>query len=131
MAKEMFSGLLGVPNSDDLHAEKLHASSDALRSGDEERGGFRSTEGSTLVADRDSGRFRDGLARAGIVPCIPGRSNRKAPIEHDKTLYKRRNLVERMFGRLKDWRRVATGHDRSAETFFGAICLAATVLFWI
>ena len=130
MAKEMFSGLLGVPNSDDLQAEKLHASSDALRSDDEERGGFRGMEGSTLIADRDSGRVRDGLTGAGIVPCIPGRSNRKVPIEHGKALYKRRNFVERMFGRLKDWRRVATRYDRSAEGFFGAICLAAIVLFW-
>ena len=36
-----------------------------------------------------------------------------------------------MFGRLKDWRRVATRYDRCPETFFSAIMLAATVLFWL
>ena len=36
-----------------------------------------------------------------------------------------------MFGRLKDWRRVATRYDRCAHTFMSAICLAATMLFWL
>ncbi|MDB5369290.1 MAG: transposase, partial [Roseomonas sp.] len=36
-----------------------------------------------------------------------------------------------MFGRLKDWRRIAMRYDRCAHTFFSAICLAATTLFWI
>ncbi|MFD2440702.1 transposase [Paracoccus kondratievae] len=43
----------------------------------------------------------------------------------------RRNRIEIMFGRLKDWRRVATRYDRCPETFFSAIMLAATVLFWL
>ena len=86
-----------------------------------------------LIGDKgyDSNRIRTALARRGIEPCIPGRKNRKVPVEYDKVLYKRRNLVERMFGRLKDWRRVATRYDRCAHTFFSAICLAATVIFWL
>jgi hypothetical protein len=36
-----------------------------------------------------------------------------------------------MFGRLKDWRRIAMRYDRCAHTFMSAICLAATVPFWI
>jgi hypothetical protein len=36
-----------------------------------------------------------------------------------------------MFGRLKDWLRVAMPYDRSAHTFFSAICIAATVIFWL
>jgi transposase len=36
-----------------------------------------------------------------------------------------------MFGRLKDWRRVATRYDRCAHAFFAAITLAATVTFWL
>ena len=39
--------------------------------------------------------------------------------------------VEVMFGRLKDWRRVATRYDRCAHTFMSAICLAATLTFWL
>ena len=36
-----------------------------------------------------------------------------------------------MFGRLKDWRRIAMRYDRAAHTFFSAICVAATVIFWL
>ena len=36
-----------------------------------------------------------------------------------------------MFGRLKDWRRVATHYDRCPAVFFSAIALAATVIFWL
>jgi len=86
-----------------------------------------------LIADKgyDSDRFRNALVDIGSQPCIPGRSNRKKTIEYDKALYKQRNLIERMFGRLKDWRRIATRYDRCAHTFFSAICIAATVIFWL
>ncbi|WP_148560966.1 IS5 family transposase [Magnetospira sp. QH-2] len=86
-----------------------------------------------LIADRgyDSDRFRQALLDLGIEPCIPGRSNRKEEILYDKALYKQRNLIERMFGRLKDWRRIATRYDRCAHTFMSAICIAATVIFWL
>ena len=85
------------------------------------------------IADRgyDSDRFREALTARGLAPCIPGRANRKTPVVYDKALYKRRNLVERMFGRLKDWRRIATRYDRCAHTFFSAICIAATLIFWL
>ena len=83
-----------------------------------------------LIADRgyDSDWFRAALAGQGIVPCIPGRKNRKQAIEYDAGLYKQRNHIERMFGRLKDWRRIATRYDRCAHTFMSAICIAATVI---
>jgi len=87
----------------------------------------------TLIADRgyDSNWYREALADKGIATCIPGRKNRKEPIQYDQVLYKQRNLVERMFGRLKDWRRIATRYDRCAHTFMSAICIAATVIFWL
>jgi transposase len=53
------------------------------------------------------------------------------PIPYDAELYKQRNRIERMFGRLKDWRRIATRYDRCAHTFMSAICIAATVIFWL
>ena len=69
-----------------------------------------------LIADKgyDSDWFREALADLKITPCIPGRANRKAPIPYDADLYKQRNRIERMFGRLKDWRRIATRYDRCA-----------------
>lgn len=64
-------------------------------------------------------------------PCIPGRKSRSIPVKYDKRRYKRRNRIEIMFGRLKDWRRVATRYDRCPTVFFSALALAATVLFWL
>ena len=86
-----------------------------------------------MIADKgyDSDGFRAALAHRGIEACIPGRTNRREPVAYDTELYKRRNLSERRFGRLKDWRRIATRYDRCAHTFFSAICIAATVIFWL
>jgi len=86
-----------------------------------------------LLGDRgyDAGWFRNALAARGIVACIPSKSSRKIPIAHDRTLYRQRHKIENMFGRLKDWRRIHTRYDRCAHTFFSAICIAATIIFWI
>ena len=85
-----------------------------------------------LLADRgyDADRFREALKDKGIKVCIPGRKPRKKAVKYDKRRYKRRNRIEIMFGRLKDWRRVATRYDRCPQTFFFAVILAAIVLFW-
>ena len=84
-----------------------------------------------LIAGRgyDSTPFRAALAERGIAACIPPKKNRKAPIPYDKTLYRQRHRIEIAFGRLKDWRRIATRYDRCATTFFGAITLAVIVIF--
>jgi len=71
------------------------------------------------------------LKDKGIKPCIPGRKSRSKPIKYDKRRYKRRNRIEIMFGRLKDWRRVATRYDRCPKVFLSAVALAATVMFWL
>jgi len=86
-----------------------------------------------LIADRgyDSNPFRAALAERGIAACIPPKKNRTKHIPYDKDLYRQRFHVEIMFGRLKDWRRIATRYDRCATIFFGAITLAAIVTFWL
>lgn len=86
-----------------------------------------------LIADKgyDSDWFRQALIELGIEPCIPGRNGRKKPVEYDEHTYKQRNRIERMFGRLKDWRRIATRYDRCAHAFMSAIAIAATVSFWL
>ncbi len=53
------------------------------------------------------------------------------PIKHDKRRYKRRNRIEIMFGRLKDWRWVATRYDRCPKVILSAVALAATIMFWL
>ena len=83
-----------------------------------------------LLADRggyDAEWYREALSDKGIRVCIPGRKK----IRFNRRRYKRRNRIENMFGRLKDWRRVATRYDRCPIAFLSAIALAATVLFWL
>ena len=87
----------------------------------------------TLLGDRgyDADWFRGALIAKGTAPCIPSKANRKIPIPHDRALYRQRHRIENMFGKLKDWRRIHTRYDRCTHTFMSAICIAATVIFWI
>lgn len=86
-----------------------------------------------MIADKgyDGDWFRQALTARGTAPCIPSKSNRKVPIWHDPVLYRQRHHIENMFGKLKDWRRIHTRYDRCAHTFFSAIAIAATVIFWL
>ena len=90
-------------------------------------------EAESMLGDRgyDADWFRTALITRGITPCIPSRVNRKVSIPHDRILYRRRHKIENMFGKLKDWRRIHTRYDRCAHTFMSAICIAATVIFWL
>ena len=87
----------------------------------------------TLIADReyDADWFIAALKKKGITPCIPPRKNRTKRRRYSKQLYKQRHKIEIMFGRIKDWRRIAMRYDRCAHTFFSAICIAATVIFYL
>ena len=71
------------------------------------------------------------MAARGITSRIPPKSNRKVQYRYDKAVYKKRHLVENLFAKIKDWRRIHTRYDRCAHTFMSAICIAATVIFWI
>jgi len=86
-----------------------------------------------VLADKayDCKKLRDHLVAKGIKPIIPNRSNRKQPYPFDAATYKRRNVVERTFCRLKDFRRFATRYDRLAATFLATACLTSIVLFWL
>lgn len=85
-----------------------------------------------FVANRgyDADWYRKPLRNNRIRICIPGRKSRKTKIRFDRRRYKRRNRIEIMVGRLKDWRRVASRYDRCPIIFLSAISLAATALFW-
>ncbi len=86
-----------------------------------------------LLGDKgyDADWFREALIKRGTEACIPARRRRKKPVEHDAKLYRQRRRVENLFARLKDWRRIATRYDRCGELFLSAICIAATVIFWL
>lgn len=85
-----------------------------------------------LLADRgyDSDRFRANLKQKGITSVIPGKSNRKQAIVYDKELYKKRNIVERFIGRIKEYRRIATRYDKTSVMYRGMILLAC-ICIWI
>nr|WP_255435610.1 IS5 family transposase [Paracoccus sp. S1E-3] len=87
----------------------------------------------TLLADKgyDADWFRQALEDRGIAACIPARRGRRNPASHDRKLYRQRHRIENLFARLKDWRRIATRYDRCGELFLSAICIAATVMFWL
>ena len=53
------------------------------------------------------------------------------PMKYDKRRCKRRNCIEIIFARFKDWRRVATRYDRCPKVFLSAIAHAATVIYWL
>jgi len=86
-----------------------------------------------LLADKgyDSTSFRQWLRKRGTKPVIPPRRNRKVRYRYDKQIYKQRNRVERMFGRLKDYRRIATRFDRNVRNYLAAVCIAVTVIWWL
>jgi transposase len=60
----------------------------------------------------DADWYREALVDMGIKPCILGRKSREKLIKYDRRRNKRRYQIEIMFGRLKDWLRVATRYDR-------------------
>ncbi|WP_445083696.1 transposase [Candidatus Neptunichlamydia sp. REUL1] len=69
------------------------------------------------------------LVERGITPVIPGRKSRKVTIQHDEHTYKERNAVERFFGRIKEFRRIATRYDKTGCMFKGAL-LFASIIMW-
>nr|WP_244623627.1 IS5 family transposase [Bradyrhizobium cosmicum] len=85
-----------------------------------------------LLADKgyDADAIRTDLSERKIKAVIPGRSNRRVKIEHDRTLYKQRNRIERMFGHLKINRAIATRYDQLANSFLGMVHLA-TARYWL
>ena len=85
-----------------------------------------------FLADRgyDADAIREEIAKADVEAVIPTKSNRRNPIPHDPIKYKWRNLVERLFNKLKNWRRVATRYDKTRESYLGFVALASIKL-WI
>ena len=74
--------------------------------------------------------MRKFLTERGTTPVIPNNPTRKNIQPFDPEAYKQRNLVERMFCRLKDWRRIATRYDKLAAIFASAVFFAAIIIWW-
>lgn len=71
------------------------------------------------------------LAGRRIAAVIPPNPTRKHSHRYDKTTYKGRNVIERMFCRLKDFRPIATRYDKRADIFRATILLAAAITWWV
>ncbi len=74
--------------------------------------------------------MRKFLTESGTTPFIPNNPTRKNIQPFDPVAYKQRNLVERRFCRLKDWRRIATRYDKLAAIFASAVFIAAIIIWW-
>lgn len=85
-----------------------------------------------LLADKgyDAGSLRTRLAASATEAVIPSTRSRKTPIPYDEAAYVARNMIERAFCRLKDWRRIATRYDKLAINFESAIAIAAIIIWW-
>ena len=86
-----------------------------------------------MLADRayDTAAIRRYIEGQGAVPNIPPKRTRVRRSCFSPVLYRARNAIERMFCRLKDFRRIATRYDKLATNFMAAICLAATISYWL
>ena len=62
----------------------------------------------------------------GARPAIPPKRN-EAPVACPDYIYSNRNLVERLWARLKEWRAVATRYEKTACSFMGVLCMAAAM----
>ena len=65
----------------------------------------------------------------GYLPVVPPKSNRLDPWEYDKELYKRRNVVERLFRRIKEFRRVFTRYDKLDIIYIGFVYFCFSVIW--
>lgn len=84
-----------------------------------------------VVADKgyDSDAFVQAITAQGSQAVIPPRSNRLNPRAFDHHIYKDRNLVERFFNRIKQFRRIATRYDKLAKSFLSFVHLACAFVW--
>ena len=86
----------------------------------------------TTIADKgyDANHLHEKIAGRGGEIVIPPKRNRKVQHSYDVDLYKERNLIERLFNKLKQFRRIATRYDKLLVNFMGFVKLAA-IAIWL
>lgn len=84
-----------------------------------------------MLADKggDSNQLIETIQSSGAEPVIPSRKHRLAARDYDKILYQERNLVERLFQKLKHYRRIATRYERLARNDRAMLYLVSTVIW--
>ena len=86
--------------------------------------------GKKILADKaySCEQIRFFIAEHGAVACIPDKANFRIKHDFDSELYKQRNVVERFFQRIKNYRHIATRYDKLALCFLNFVLLAASVI---
>jgi transposase len=84
-----------------------------------------------VVADRayDADALLEYIAAQNAVAVIPPRPQRKEQRSYDRELYKERNLVERFFNRIKQFRRIATRYEKLTRNYFSMLNLACAYIW--
>lgn len=84
-----------------------------------------------VLADKgyDADYIIEEVLAKGAEAVIPPKSNRKNPRDYDAFLYKERNKIERMYGKLKHFRRIATRYDKLASSYLSFVFVAAIYLW--
>ena len=84
-----------------------------------------------VIADKaySAAWLLDAFRRKGIVPVIPNRADQPENPDFDRTAYRGRNLVERLVGKLKQFRRVATRYDQLAPHYLAFVQIASVVVW--
>lgn len=76
----------------------------------------------------DGDETRTVVKQLKAKACIKPHQNRTTKKRYDKARYTHRNQVERFFGRIKEFRRVATRYEKTVENFAGFVWLAALIM---
>ena len=86
--------------------------------------------GKPLLMDKayEGDACREKAKKCGMRPVVPPKSNRRKPWRYDKKLYERRNVVERNFRKIKEFRRVYTRYDKLDETYKAFVAFASIVI---
>lgn len=90
------------------------------------------TDAQAMIADKAYDaheRVVEQLLRQGKQVFIPSIRTRKTQRGYDRHVYQERHLIENFFVRLKEYRGIATRHDKTAAAFLGGIHLAATAVW--
>ena len=87
-------------------------------------------KGLGVVGDRayDSNGFLAHLEQLGLDVVIPPRANRVVQRQLARAVYRRRNVIERWFGRLKSFRRIATRYEKTAASYSGFFSLGSLIV---
>ena len=72
--------------------------------------------------------IRNFISQEKAVACIPDKSNAVVTHEFDEELYKARNIIERFFLRIKNFRHIAMRYDKLSDCFLNFILLAAVMI---